>query len=164
MSDRVEKAVALFKSGCTCSQAIVVAYCDLFELDSKTAMRFSCGLGGGVSRLREVCGAVSGMALLAGLKYGNETPQDAAAKKQTYAVAQEMANAFSERHGSIVCRQLLGLDKPENDPTPSERTESYYQKRPCAEYVAAAAAIVERVLLRASTSPASGAAGRPGCA
>lgn len=147
MSERVEKATALFKSGCTCSQAVLLAYCDLFELDEKTAMRISCGLGGGVGRLREVCGAVSGMALLAGLKHGSEAPQDAAAKKRTYEVVQQMACAFRERHGSIVCRQLLGLDKSENDPAPSERTEAYYLKRPCAEYVADAAALVERFLL-----------------
>jgi C_GCAxxG_C_C family probable redox protein len=147
MSGRVEKAIALFKSGCTCSQAVLLPYCDLFELDEKTAMRISCGLGGGMGRLREVCGAVSGMALLAGLKHGSETPQDAAAKKRTYEVVQQMASAFRERHGSIVCRQLLGLENPENDPTPAERTEAYYQKRPCAVYVADAAAIVERFLM-----------------
>ena len=147
MSERVEKAVALFKSGCNCSQAVVTAYCDLFGLDEKTAMRASCGLGGGLGRLREVCGAVSGMALLAGLKFGSEEPSDAAGKKRTYEAVQQMSRAFQERHGHIVCRQLLGLEKPENDPAPSARTAAYYQKRPCAEYVADAAAIVERLLL-----------------
>jgi len=147
MSERVEKAATLFKSGCTCSQAVVAAYCDLFGLDERTAMKIACGLGGGLGRLREACGAVSGMALLAGLKYGSENPQDAAAKKRTYEAVQQMASAFREQHGSIVCRQLLGLDRAENDPTPSERTEAYYQKRPCAAYVADAAAIVERLLL-----------------
>jgi len=146
-SARAEKAVALFTSGCNCSQAVVVAYCDVFGLDEKVAMKISCGLGGGLGRLREACGAVSGMALLAGLKYGSDNPQDLAAKKKTYDVVQQMANAFREQHGSIVCRQLLGLDQPENDPTPSERTAAYYRKRPCAVYVADAAAIVERFLL-----------------
>jgi len=147
MCERVEKAAALFKSGCSCSQAVVVAYCDLFDLDGKTAMKVACGLGGGMGRLREVCGAVSGMALLAGLKYGNENPEDTAAKKKTYETVQRMANAFREQNGSIICRQLLGLSSPGDEPTPSERTENYYQKRPCATYVADAAAIVERVLL-----------------
>ena len=146
-SERADQAAALFKSGCNCSQAVVVTYCDVFGLDEKTAMKISCGLGGGLGHLREACGAVTGMALLAGLKYGSDNPQDAAAKKKTYDVVQQMANAFRERHGSIVCRQLLGLDQPENDPTPSERTAAYYQKRPCAVYVADAAAIVERFLL-----------------
>jgi len=147
MSERTEKAVALFKAGCNCSQSVVAAFCDVFGLDEKTAMRLSCGLGGGVGRLREVCGAVSGMAVLAGLKYGNATPDDAAAKKKTYEVVQAMANEFRQKNGHIVCRQLLGLEKPENDPTPSGRDAAYYQKRPCAAYVADAAAIVERFLL-----------------
>lgn len=146
MSERTDSAVAHFTAGCNCSQAVVMAFHDAFGLDEKTAMRIACGLGGGVGRLREVCGAVSGMAVLAGLKYGNEDPKDTAAKAKTYAVVQQLANAFREKNGSIVCRQLLGLEKPENDPTPSERTPAYYRKRPCAEYVADAAALVERTL------------------
>ena len=145
VTDRVEKAVELFKAGCTCSQAVVVAYSDVFGIDKKTAMRVSCGLGAGVGRMREVCGAVSGMAMLAGLKHGGETP-DAEAKKKTYEVTQAMAEAFKARNGSIVCRELLGLDRPENDPTPEARTEAYYKKRPCAALVEDAAAIVERFL------------------
>jgi hypothetical protein len=87
------------------------------------------------------------MAVLAGLKFGSVQPADAAAKRRTYAMVQQMADAFRKRHGSIVCRSLLGLEKPEADPTPSERTAAYYQKRPCAEFVADAASIVERVLM-----------------
>jgi C_GCAxxG_C_C family probable redox protein len=143
---RVEKAVALFKAGCTCSQAVVAAYGDLFGLDEKAAMRVSCGLGAGIGGLREVCGAVSGMAVLAGLKYGGETP-DTAAKKKPYETVQAMAEAFRQRNGSIVCRELLGLDRPENVPAPSARTEAYYKKRPCAALVEDAAAIVEQFLL-----------------
>lgn len=155
MSERVENAVARFKSGCNCSQAVVTAYCDLFGLDEKTAMRASCGLGGGLGRLREVCGAVSGMAMLAGLKYGNENPADAEGKKRTYEAVQQMASAFRERNGSIVCRTLLGPEKPDSDPTPSERTAAYYHKRPCAGYVADAAVIIERVLLGEGHGPAT---------
>ena len=143
---RIERAVALFKAGCTCSQAVVAAYSDLFEMDEKVAMRVSCGLGAGVGRMREVCGAVSGMAMLAGLKHGGETP-DGEAKKKTYEVVQAMSEAFKEHNGSIVCRELLGLGRPENDPTPEARTEAYYKKRPCAALVEDAAAIVERFLL-----------------
>ena len=142
---RVEKAVALFKAGCTCSQAVVAAYSDLFGMNEPSAMKVSCGLGAGVGRMREVCGAVSGMAMLAGLKHGGETP-DAEAKKKTYEVTQAMAEAFKERNGSIVCRELLGLDRPEGDPTPAARTEAYYKKRPCAALVEDAASIVERFL------------------
>jgi C_GCAxxG_C_C family probable redox protein len=146
MSERSEKAVALFKEGCACSQAVVAAYSELFGLEAGAAMRVSCGLGAGVGRLREVCGAVSGMAVLAGLKHGAETP-DAEAKRATYEAVQRMAGLFRERHGSIVCRELLGLERAENDPRPSARTAAYYKKRPCAELVADAASIVEKVLL-----------------
>lgn len=144
---RVEKAAALFKAGCNCSQAVVVAYCDLFGLDEKIAMRMACGLGAGVGRMREVCGVVSGMAILAGLKYGSETP-DADAKKKTYETVQTMADVFRKRNGSIVCRELLGLTRAEGDPTPAVRTETYYKKRPCVALVEDAAAIVEQFLLK----------------
>ena len=147
MSERTEKAVALFKAGCNCTQAVVVAFCDVFGLDEKTAMRLSCGLGAGIGRLREVCGAVSGMAVLAGLKYGNALPDDVAAKKKTYETVQAMANEFRQKNGHIVCRQLLGLGESDSGPTPAARTEAYYGKRPCAAYVEDAASIVERFLL-----------------
>ena len=150
MSERTEKAEALFKAGCNCSQAVVLAFHDLFGLDAKTAMKISCGYGGGLGRLRETCGAVSGMALLAGLKHGSERPEDSVAKKKPYEMVQAMAGAVCEKHGSIVGRQLLNLEKPEkpeNDPTPSARTPAYYQKRPCSAYVADAAGLVERFLL-----------------
>ena len=146
-SERIQKAVTLFKAGCNCSQAVVAAYADAFGLDEPAAMRCSCGLGAGLGRLRETCGAVSGMAVLAGLKHGNVDPADAAGKRRTYEAVQKMAAAFRERYGSIVCRTLLGLDKAEDDPTPSARTDAYYARRTCAEYVAAAAEIVERTLL-----------------
>lgn len=146
MSERVERAVAHFTAGCNCCQAVVTAFCDLFGVDEKTAMRLSCGFGGGLGRLRETCGAVSGMALLAGLRFGNEEPADVAARAHTYEVVQQMASAFRERHGSIICRVLLGLERPENDPAPAERTAAYYQNRPCAEYVATAAELAERLL------------------
>jgi len=145
-TDRSEKASALFKAGCTCSQSVFVAYADLFGLDERTAMRLSCGLGAGVGRLREVCGAVTGMALLAGLKLGSETPADADAKKQTYEAVQKMADAFKENHGTLICRELLGLDAAEGDPAPAARTETYYATRPCALLVADAAKIVARHL------------------
>lgn len=144
---RAEKAAALFKAGCNCSQAVVAAFADDYGLDPQTAMRVACGLGGGLGRLRETCGAVSGMAVLAGLQHGSVDPADAAGKRRTYEAVQAMAAAFKERYGSIVCRTLLGLDKPEGDPTPSARTAAYYAKRPCAEYVRAAAEIAERTLL-----------------
>jgi C_GCAxxG_C_C family probable redox protein len=112
-------------------------------------MRASCGLGAGAGRLREVCGAVSGMAVLAGLKHSGGTP-DAEAKKKTYEVAQAMAEAFRKRNGSVVCRELLGLGRTGNAPVPSGRTEAHHKKRPCAALVGDAAALVEEFLTQRS--------------
>jgi len=144
--DRVEKATALFNAGCSCAQSVVAAWADAFGLDEKTAMRVSCGLGAGVGRLREVCGAVSGMAVLAGLRHGSDDPGDAEAKALTYAVIQQMADAFRQRHGSLICRTLLGLDEAEGEPTPSARTPEYYAARPCGALIATAAELVGRFL------------------
>lgn len=147
MSARVEKATALFRSGLTCSQAIVGAYGDLFCADTESVIRGATALGGGFARLRQLCGAVSGMGILASLKYGSTDGADAAAKKRTYEITQQMALAFQNKNGSIVCGELLGVQGRDTQPTPSERTEAYYQKRSCVEYVRDAAEIVERFLL-----------------
>ncbi len=147
MSARVEKAATLFRSGLTCSQAIVGAYGDLFCADTESAIRSVTALGGGFARMRQLCGAVSGMGILASLKYGSTDGADTAAKKQTYAITQQMALAFQNKNGSIVCGELLGVHGRDTEPTPSERTEAYYTKRPCVEYVRDAAEIVERFLL-----------------
>lgn len=147
MSERSERAVSLFKKGASCAQAIVTAYADLFGMDESTAMRVAGGLGGGIGRMREVCGVVAGMAVLAGLKTGNQTPEDAEGKHVTYEAVQKMAAAFREEFGDIVCRRLLGLEKPEGDPKPEARTDAYYRKRPCVELVEEGAKIVDRILL-----------------
>lgn len=150
MSERSDRAIALFKSGASCSQSVVAAYADLFGMDEKTAMLVASGFGGGMGRMREVCGVVSGMVILAGLKYGNSESSDAAGKKRVYEVVQKLFAAYKERYGSYLCRELLGLDKPEGDPKPSERTAAYYKKRPCAEMVGQGALMVEQFLLNDS--------------
>ena len=108
----------------------------------ETSAKISSSMGGGLARLREVCGAVSGMALLAGFISPCSSSSDATAKKANYALVQEFAEQFRQQNGNIVCRSLLGLDCPKDEPTPSPRTEEYYHRRPCAEYVAIAARIV----------------------
>jgi len=147
MSARVEKAETLFRSGLTCSQAIVGAYGDLFCADPESVVRGATALGGGFARLRQLCGAVSGMGILASLKYGSTDGADAAAKKRIYEITQQMALTFQAKNGSIICGELLGVQGRDTQPAPSERTENYYKKRPCAEYVRDAAEIVERFLL-----------------
>ena len=107
-----------------------------------TIATISAPFGGGMGRLREVCGAVSGMTMVAGMLYPNSQPNDTPRKKATYAAVQDLAERFRAENGHIVCRELLGLATQKDDPTPSERTEEYYHRRPCAEYVEIAARIV----------------------
>ena len=141
-----EKAEELFKEGYNCSQAVLGAFCDELGIDEKIAFRLSSSFGGGMGRLREVCGAVSGMFMVAGLASGYSDPEDLEAKKKHYALIQELAKAFADINDSIICRELLGLTQSENNPTPEKRTEEYYQKRPCVELVKDAAEITEKIV------------------
>lgn len=142
VNKRAEQAVAYFKQGYNCAQSVYMAYADLFDLDVNLAAKIIAPLGGGMGRLREVCGAVSGMFLVAGLKHPADNPTDHEAKTRNYAAVQRLAEKFKQENGSIVCRDLLGLNVKKEDPTPEPRTEAYYKKRPCAEYVRIAATIV----------------------
>lgn len=146
MSKYTDRAVELFKSGFNCSQSVFAAFCDKFGMDEATALRVSAGLGGGVGRMREVCGAVSGAAMLAGMVYGATQGADRAAKAKTYEVVQAIAAEFKKQNPSIVCRELLGLSNADTNPAPEARTEQYYKKRPCAQLVADAAAAAEKIL------------------
>lgn len=141
-----QKAMSLFKKGYNCSQSVFLAFADRFDMDEKTAARLASSFGGGLGRLREVCGAVSGMAMVAGILYGYDSPTDYQAKTEHYSRIQELAHAFSEKNGSYVCRELLGTDKKNDSPIPEKRTEEYYKKRPCAELVGMAAAIMENYI------------------
>ena len=141
------KAAELFYKGYNCSQAVAVAFCDVTGLDEKMTAKMVSGFGGGVGRMREVCGAVSGMVLVLNMIYGSGDLSDKNAKDGQYARIQAVAGAFKEQCGSIVCRELLGLDKKAATPAVSEeRTAAYYKKRPCAELVALAAEITEKYL------------------
>lgn len=142
VEERSARAKELFLSGYNCAQSVFLAFRDLTTLDEQTAAIVASSFGGGMGRLREVCGAVSGMSLVAGFLYPNFDPTNALSKKENYAAVQELAERFRQENGFIVCRDLLGLAQQKDDPTPSPRTESYYKRRPCAEYVAIAARIV----------------------
>lgn len=140
---RVELARKLFNSGYNCSQSVFMAYSDVYGIDKNFAARLAAPLGGGMGRLREVCGAVSGAFLVAGQEFSAENPEDRDAKTKNYAVVQELAEEFKKINGSIICRQLLGLASDVKEThVPSERTAEYYKRRPCAEYVAIAARVV----------------------
>ena len=137
-------AADLFLSGSNCAQAVLLAFSDVTGLDDKTAAKLSSSFGGGMGRLREVCGAVSGMLMVAGLLYGYDDPKAGTEKKEHYEFLRMAADKFKEENGSIICRDILAGATAGGDPEP--RTEQYYKKRPCAEYVAQCAAIVEECI------------------
>lgn len=132
---RREKAMALFEEEYNCAQSVFLAFVDLHGLDTETTAALSSSFGGGIGRLREVCGAVSGMFLAAGLLCSYDDSGAKEEKVVNYACIQELAAAFERENGSIVCRDLLGLSVKKKESTPEERTAEYYEKRPCRELV-----------------------------
>lgn len=145
--EKSKKALELFYQGYNCSQSVIGAWADEIGLDLETALRISCGFGGGMGRLREVCGACTGAFMVLGMKYSLENGYDGKAKPKNYAVIQNFAKRFKEENGfdSIVCRDLLGL-KGASSPQPAERTAEYYKKRPCPELIAMAAGLLDEFM------------------
>ena len=139
-----ERAVELFVEGYNCAQAVAAAFGDLTGLDEKTAAKMASCFGGGMGRMREVCGAVSGMLMVAGVLYGYDDPKATKEKRELYAQVQAMAGQFRQELGSIVCRDLL--KNPPSDPNPTPRTEQFYKDRPCARMVATAARIMDEFI------------------
>ncbi|MCD7797583.1 MAG: C-GCAxxG-C-C family protein [Clostridiales bacterium] len=134
-----ELAKSLFESGCNCSQSVAAAFADEIRLDEELIKRLTLGFGGGVGRMREVCGAVSGMAFVISALYNED-------KGSVYARIQDVAGQFKEQNGSIVCRELLSLDiKGADSPAPQPRTKEYY-KKPCSQLVAMSADILEKYI------------------
>ena len=146
MSNHAELARELFMQGYNCAQAVVCAFCDVTGLEIDAAARMASSFGGGLGRLREVCGTVSGAALVLGIARGYADPEDYAAKKVHYALVQEFARRFREKNGAIVCRELLkGIGATEGG-APEARTEAYYKKRPCPNLAYCAAEILDEML------------------
>ena len=141
--EKAEKAKDLFKKGYNCSQAVLGAWCEELEMDFDTAMKLSQSFGGGMGRLREVCGACTGAFMVLGLKFGTADAADGQAKKELYEIVQKFAERFKEENGSgsIVCRDLLGLTGASVS-KPAERTDEYYKKRPCVELVGISAGLL----------------------
>ena len=153
---RAQRAIDLFKQGYNCSQAVFASCADIYGIeDEQLALRLSASFGGGMGRMRLVCGAASGMFMLAGLHNGSATPHDNQGKMANYAFVQQLAGEFKGKYGSLICAELLGLAPKGSTmeflpvealrPKPEERTEQYYEKRPCVEMVAEAV----RIYLRA---------------
>ena len=141
--NRRELATNYFLEGYNCSQAIALAFSDLIPMDKDTLLAMMSSFGGGMGRLREVCGAVSAMFAVTGILYGYSAPETGDVKKEHYARIQDLAARFEKEWGSIVCRDLLGLTQKKDDPTPSPRTKEYYGSRPCPTIIGDAAEILE---------------------
>ena len=140
--ERIEKAIALFKEGFNCSQAVVAAFADHYGFTREQALRMSASFGGGIGRMRETCGAACGLFMLAGLETGSTDGADRNGKAANYALVQELAKEFTLRNGALKCADLLGLSKKEPVvSTPEARTDQYYAKRPCVKMVEEAARI-----------------------
>lgn len=132
-----KSAEELFKEGYNCAQAVFCAHCEKYGIDIETGAKLASAFGGGMGRMREVCGALSGLFMLLGLKYGYSDPKDNEGKKELYAKVQALAGKFREEFGSIICKELLGITPKVtcNDPNPTPRDEKFYQKRPCVDNV-----------------------------
>jgi C_GCAxxG_C_C family probable redox protein len=139
--NKVNEALACFHSGFNCSQAIFSTYCEEFGLDKKTALQIACGLGAGMGRLQETCGAVSGAYLLIGLKHGQFLKEDTSSKERTYTLIREFSRRFEERNKTTNCRELLGIDLiNSNNQTTAEQV-----KKICPKLVQDAAEIIEEL-------------------
>ena len=146
--DRGQLAYDNFLKGYNCSQSVILAYSDFFPEESlETVIKISSSFGGGMGRLREVCGTVSGAFIVLGSVYGFNVPGDGEKKKILYGKMQEFASLFEKENGSIICRDLLGL-KGRSTPNPDERTKEYYKKRPCPKLCLSSASILEEFLIK----------------
>ncbi len=141
-----KKAGELFKQGYNCAQSVFCAFAEEVGMDFDTALKLSSSFGGGMGRLREVCGAVSAMFMIAGLKYGYTTPNNDAIKAEHYERIQKLAEEFKKNNKTIICRELLGLDVKQDSPIPEKRTEQYYKSRPCEKLVMEAAKIISNYI------------------
>lgn len=147
---RVQRAVDNFMQGYGCCQSVVAAFADLYNLDDTMAKRIAAGFGGGVGRMRMMCGAVSGIVILAGLDRGQTDGADRKGKSMCYKVVQELLDEFKVQNGSVVCAELLGLkghEKAQSSNVASPRTAEYYKTRPCAAKVESAARIFAEYLM-----------------
>ncbi len=139
-----EKAVALFHDGYNCAQAVFGAFAEQVGIDQIKALKLAAPFGGGIGRLREVCGACSGMLMAFGMLYGYETAETGEIKMQHYEQTRMLCKKFADINGSIICREILKTD--EVGGTPSPRTAEYYNERPCDRCVRTAAEILEKYI------------------
>ena len=143
-----EKAIEYFCKGYNCAQSVFAAFCDVTGYKEEDALKIASSFGGGMGRMRQTCGACTAMFMVAGAITGYTDISTDAPKKAHYELIQAMAEEFKKEHGTIVCHELLSSLKPDRSPTPSARTEEYYKVRPCVRFVATAADIIEKKVLK----------------
>jgi C_GCAxxG_C_C family probable redox protein len=139
-------AKSFFEQGYNCCQSTVLAFAEDIGLPDETALRLASAFGGGMGKLREVCGALTGAFMVIGMKKGYINPDADDQKAEEYALVQEIAESFKQKNGSILCRDLIGEDYKPGDATPGKRTQSYYESRPCAALIEDAVRILEEKL------------------
>ncbi|MBE5934996.1 MAG: C_GCAxxG_C_C family protein [Lachnospiraceae bacterium] len=168
MENRVDKAERLFREGYNCAQAVVGAFCDIYGVEEELGVRMAASFGAGFGRMREICGAVSGMGIIAGLENGATKGSDTLGKKANYDLVVLMVEEFKKNNGTIICRELLGLDNKSTkdvkegstildkeqtinktvDTMPQKRDENYYKTRPCVDKVRECAQIIEDIIMK----------------
>lgn len=141
-----ELAMAYFKEGYNCSQSVFLAFCDEYDMEFEMALKISSSFGGGMGRLREVCGTVTAMFMVTGMIFGYTDPKDQILKTEHYKRIQYLSKEFEEKNHSIICRELLGLGAGKDSPIPELRTAEYYKKRPCVKLVGMAAEIMDKYI------------------
>ena len=149
LDERVQRAVDNFMAGYGCCQSVVAAFSDLYGLDETLAKKVGAGFGGGVGRMRMMCGAVSGIVMLVGLDCGQIEGSDREGKSACYKVVQELLEQSKQENGSIICAEILGIqghEKAHSNYVASPRTAEYYKSRPCAAKVESAARIFANYL------------------
>ena len=146
MKDYSQIAVENFENGYNCAQSVFLSYAQDFGIDKEMALKLSSSFGGGMGRLREVCGAVTAMFAIAGLQKGYTSNDDDEVKAKHYELIQKLADEFKKEHNTIICRELLELNEQISSPIPSKRTEEYYQERPCARFIETACKLISKEL------------------
>lgn len=144
--NHAEKAREYFLRGYNCAQSVTAAYCDLTRMSEAEALRLSSPFGGGMGRMREVCGALSGAFLVLGALYGYDDAENDGLKKALYRDVQSLSAKFKERHTTIVCRELLKTLAPSSDPSPTARTSEFYKARPCLVFVMDACELLDALI------------------
>ncbi len=161
MESKREKAVSFFKEGYNCSQSVLLAYAEDYGIERNLALRMAASFGAGMGRMREICGAFSGILFVAGLETGATEGCDREGKMANYELVQKLAEVYRERNGSIYCKELLGLvpkgqagvsNEVFRDAKPEERTAEYYKKRPCPELIGMACDIIDEVILKSAAA------------